>query len=534
MTALSSPQGKVLFKEALATNGMESYFPLAEQFVTQSEPSFCSLSSLSMVLNALNFDPKKIWKGLWRWVSEETLQCESTRVCGHSLERIKTDGLSFMEFESLARCHGVKITSHRVFRDEHGNIHDETSHDGIEAFRSLVERISSDDRAETFIVVNYSRKVLGQTGDGHFSPIGGYHKDKELVLILDVARFKYPPYWVPLQQLWEAMAEQDRQTQQPRGYFVVSGWNTRQLQEDPLEAEVSFMQSIALSHSHAHDHNGHCIEAPTAVPQYNSPGASTVAGAGGLHRQQRSGEHSRLTSATAYATVGTYCDSISVGSTTSSSSSSGAGTTSVCTHSHDHSHDHSHSHNHGHYHSHSGHVLHHVSTTIAAKSTPLGTAAVAPPVTETPTAAPVIKNQAAAPVAPAASPAVSQTDPQSPHQSQSQSQSQAQAAPSQDKCQQLQAKFEAARRAAAVAVATCPPMIRTWQDFKRYIPRNMCQSKPAPGTGTGTGTGTGSSGTSSLAEGAKSDAGPGAATASSDSTGRSSGGARRPGSTRCA
>lgn len=42
---------------------LHSYFPLAEQFVTQSEPSFCSLSSLSMVLNALNFDPKKIWKG---------------------------------------------------------------------------------------------------------------------------------------------------------------------------------------------------------------------------------------------------------------------------------------------------------------------------------------------------------------------------------------------------------------------------------------------------------------------------------------
>lgn len=32
-------------------------------------------------------------------------------------------------------------------------------------------------------------------GDGHFSPIGGYHAGRDLVLILDTARFKYPPHW---------------------------------------------------------------------------------------------------------------------------------------------------------------------------------------------------------------------------------------------------------------------------------------------------------------------------------------------------
>ncbi len=59
-------------------------------------------------------------------------------------------------------------------------------------------------------------------GIGHFSPIGGYHKTKDLVLIMDVARFKYPPYWLPLNQLWNAMAEKDAVTNQTRGYFVIS------------------------------------------------------------------------------------------------------------------------------------------------------------------------------------------------------------------------------------------------------------------------------------------------------------------------
>jgi len=63
LVSMSSKQGKLIFQEALMAGTLHSYFPLAEQFVTQSEPSFCSLSSLSMVLNALNFDPKKIWKG---------------------------------------------------------------------------------------------------------------------------------------------------------------------------------------------------------------------------------------------------------------------------------------------------------------------------------------------------------------------------------------------------------------------------------------------------------------------------------------
>lgn len=56
-----------------------------------------------------------------------------------------------------------------------------------------------------------------QTGSGHFSPIGGYHAGKDMVLILDVARFKYPPHWVPLSLLWEAMNTVDEATGHRRG-----------------------------------------------------------------------------------------------------------------------------------------------------------------------------------------------------------------------------------------------------------------------------------------------------------------------------
>ena len=61
-----------------------------------------------------------------------------------------------------------------------------------------------------------------QTGTGHFSPIGGYNAERDMALILDVARFKYPPHWVPLKLLWEAMDSIDQSTGKRRGYIIFS------------------------------------------------------------------------------------------------------------------------------------------------------------------------------------------------------------------------------------------------------------------------------------------------------------------------
>ena len=79
---------------------------------------------------------------------------------------------------------------------------------------------------EPHLVVSYDRGVLGQTGAGHFSPVGGYHAGRDLVLILDVARFKYPPHWVPLETLFQAMLSRDPVTGRSRGFA--------QLWRDPI------------------------------------------------------------------------------------------------------------------------------------------------------------------------------------------------------------------------------------------------------------------------------------------------------------
>ena len=55
-----------LFSEALGDGTMEGFFKLISYYQTQSEPAYCGLATLSMVLNALSIDPGRKWKGiLW-------------------------------------------------------------------------------------------------------------------------------------------------------------------------------------------------------------------------------------------------------------------------------------------------------------------------------------------------------------------------------------------------------------------------------------------------------------------------------------
>ena len=67
--------GRQIFQEALAAGHMIGFFKLIQQFTTQGEPAFCGVSSLVQVLNALEIDPKRAWKGAWRFFSEEMLDC---------------------------------------------------------------------------------------------------------------------------------------------------------------------------------------------------------------------------------------------------------------------------------------------------------------------------------------------------------------------------------------------------------------------------------------------------------------------------
>ena len=196
----------IVMGEALAAKGLDGYFRLAEQYHTQSEPTFCGLGSLVVALNALGIDPKRSWKGPWRWFSEDLLDC-----C-LPLAAVREQGLTLDEVACLARCNGGDVELERA------------SPSNLEHWRAALALAAS---GEAVVIAAYDRAALGQTGSGHFSPIGGYHAGKNLALVLDVARFKYPAHWMDADRLWQAMQEVDAATKQARGWMVIRPSATR-------------------------------------------------------------------------------------------------------------------------------------------------------------------------------------------------------------------------------------------------------------------------------------------------------------------
>lgn len=208
LIALSSPRGRELFLQSLSSHNAQSYFPLSEQFLTQSEPAYCGLSTLVMVLNSLSVDPNVRWKSGWRWFDEDIL----LQGCCMDKNAIMESGIVMEQFEAMGRCSGAKIRTKRASPNHY------TEH----AFRDDVITTVRDTSQKTFLVTSFSRNALGQTGCGHFSPVAAYHPESDQVLIMDVARFKYPPYWVSLTELYQAMKCIDDTTGKNRGWFLVS------------------------------------------------------------------------------------------------------------------------------------------------------------------------------------------------------------------------------------------------------------------------------------------------------------------------
>ncbi|KAJ1416615.1 Phytochelatin synthase, N-terminal catalytic domain [Sesbania bispinosa] len=151
----ASSQGKQLFLESIQNGTMEGFYRLVSYFQTQSEPAFCGLASLSMVLNALAIDPGRKWKGPWRWFDESMLDC-----C-EPLEKIKARGISFGKLVCLAHCAGAKVEAFHA------------SHSSIDDFRKYVMKCSTSD--DCHVISSYHRGALKQVHAYNKAAQGTWH-----------------------------------------------------------------------------------------------------------------------------------------------------------------------------------------------------------------------------------------------------------------------------------------------------------------------------------------------------------------------
>mmetsp|Transcript_23682 Transcript_23682/g.42721 ORF Transcript_23682/g.42721 Transcript_23682/m.42721 type:complete len:252 (-) Transcript_23682:842-1597(-) len=109
-------------------------------------------------------DPRRVWKGPWRWYEESMLNC-----C-MDMEEIKKTGITMGVFVCLFKCQGLAVdptlasdSSRDEFRQAVRLACVKNMDD--EAGEMQGEEISS---RHTFLVVSYSRAALKQTGSGHF------------------------------------------------------------------------------------------------------------------------------------------------------------------------------------------------------------------------------------------------------------------------------------------------------------------------------------------------------------------------------
>jgi hypothetical protein len=121
---------------------------------------------------------------------------------------VSLSGLTLGEVAQIVQAHGLIA----------GKFHADQA--DVASFRTAVQASLSEPL--TYLVVNYDRRVLGQTGAGHISPLGAFDPDTDRVLVLDVAAHRYPYTWVPVSRLWSAMNTIDNDSGLARGYLLIT------------------------------------------------------------------------------------------------------------------------------------------------------------------------------------------------------------------------------------------------------------------------------------------------------------------------
>jgi hypothetical protein len=184
------------------------YFNLATYVETEQILTFCGPATVAAVANSLNIErpsPDRLYP--WTLFTQDTLFNEANQEL-KPYGMVEHEGLTLDELDQFVENVGLAAEHHFA---------DETS---VDALREAIKTTLADRNAR--LIVNYSRKALPQTGGGHISPIGAYDEDTDSVLILDVAKYKYPPVWISVQKMHDAMMLIDSSSNRSRGFVEVT------------------------------------------------------------------------------------------------------------------------------------------------------------------------------------------------------------------------------------------------------------------------------------------------------------------------
>jgi hypothetical protein len=206
LTDLNSTDGEKYFAESGA---FATYFAIADNFVTQKTQAYCGVASIVMVLNAAGVPAPTTpeYQPYHVFTQDNVLDERTEAVLPRDV--LARQGMTLDQLGGLLSLHPVAVEVHHA------------ADGGLDAFRAAARDYLA--ARDHFVVVNYLRKVIGQQTGGHISPLAAYDAKADRFLILDVARYKYPPVWVKASDLFDAMNTTDRDNNdKTRGYVLVA------------------------------------------------------------------------------------------------------------------------------------------------------------------------------------------------------------------------------------------------------------------------------------------------------------------------
>ena len=217
----------------LVRSGAKVDFPaLANQFEPQSNGAFCGPTTAAIVLNTVRgrgadlprdrsrlrpedfqFAPAGFDPSVPRFTQDNVIGKglkTRSQVLGEPVvingQQTRDFGYQLRQLDELLRAH--ELVARLVIADD--------KRADADIRRDLTQNLQ---RSGDYVIVNYRRVEVGQTGGGHISPLGAFDAESDSVLVLDVNPASAGWVWMPMASLIRGMRTFD--TVENRGYILV-------------------------------------------------------------------------------------------------------------------------------------------------------------------------------------------------------------------------------------------------------------------------------------------------------------------------
>jgi hypothetical protein len=190
------------------------YLRIGRHAVCQENSTFCGLCSLAMVLNSFaNSGIQQHENSLQQ--HENSLhendiftRCVADPNVSALAKKADKCGLVLEELAMLAEALGLKAEV--MFADETTE---------ISFFGRMRAALLDPSRR---VLLNYHMTTMGQpSGNGHISPVGGWHEASGSYLVLD-CWYETDPCWAVAANVWEAVCSVDQEAQRSRGCLLLA------------------------------------------------------------------------------------------------------------------------------------------------------------------------------------------------------------------------------------------------------------------------------------------------------------------------